>query len=206
MCIHWGNQPGFYYEGDGTGGGTSPAVQPTTPQAGAPPKPDDAPVDKEVKMTESALNKMIQDRLDQQKRSFDKQQKDVQDAAALEDARKKGELETVVAKHETTISKLTPKAEAAERLATSINKLVDSEIKDWPAELVQLDPGTDDAEKRMLWVEKSRDLAKRLLATGIPPNTQLGNPGGGARPSQKPGLDVTKTLNKYKGPAAPATT
>lgn len=88
-----------------------------------------------------------------------------------------GDLETRVK------TELEPKAALADKLSTRVNTLIDSETKDWPEAVKKTDPGKENAETRMDWVERSRDLAKALKeGTKTAPEGEHGN-----------GSEVTKT-------------
>jgi hypothetical protein len=75
-----------------------------------------------------------------------------------------------------------PVAARAEKYAGRINTLIEGEIKDWPKELRDLDPGSNNLDERMVWVEKSRGLAARLKNLDKAPNLQ-GGQGSSAKPS-----------------------
>jgi hypothetical protein len=57
--------------------------------------------------------------------------------------------------------------------------MIEAEIKDWPAEVKNLDPGKDNLDARLDWVERSRSLAQRLKVAGQAPNLETGGGGGG---------------------------
>jgi hypothetical protein len=70
----------------------------------------------------------------------------------------------------------TQQAERLTRMEAMLLGQLEAEIKDWPAELKQLDPGKDaDLLSRFDWLQKSRALAQKLI-------TRTPAPGNGARP------------------------
>lgn len=97
-----------------------------------------------------------------------------------------------------------PKAELADRLVTVLNDRIDTEIKDWPKEVKEADPGTDDVEVRAEWVKRNRALADRLKTAPEAPTTDAGS---GLRPgATKPGATPTTKDGEKLSPGDRITT
>lgn len=97
--------------------------------------------------------------------------KEKQDEA---DNEKKGEYKTLAEQRGTKIAELEPQVERASRLAERWNTHIDTVIKDWPAEVKLTDPGTDDVEARLKWLDTYAPLAEKLSGTQKPPAQDLG--------------------------------
>ena len=202
----------FYRQAPGEpGGGSPPATPPTGPPAPVlPPAPVSPPPatppveEKKLDLTQAQVDKLIEDRLNQERRTNAQKAEDEKAAAATKKAKEDGELQTVVTAHEATISDLKPKAELATTLATRMNESIDTEVKEWPEEVTKLDPGKDDVLARIKWLDNSRSLAVRLKTLGAPPNLQFGLRGSGGGNGQgattvlqQVGAQLDK---KYQGP------
>ena len=149
--------------GTGAGTGTGTGTGGTTPPAGK-------------TLTDAEIEKIREDARKEGETNLKTKQ-------ANDKAKEEGRFKDL---HETLEKRvkeeLEPKAALADKLSTRVNTLIDSEIKDWPEAVKKTDPGTSNAETRMDWVERSRDLAKQLTETKTAPEGEHGN-----------GSEVTKT-------------
>lgn len=191
--------------GGGSGAGNS---ENTDPPAGTgnqdPPKPGEDPPapkgkEKEIDWSDPAARQKELDRIASEARRKGKEsgkseaeaaaQKEKDDALAAEKA-KQGEFkelyEAEKAKREGLEAKIKseyePAIEQRDKFASLVHKHIDGEIKDWHKDLKTQDPGTDDLDVRMAWVERSRALAKTL--DNRAPSMQGGDQGGGKSTDQ----------------------
>lgn len=157
-----GGEPGSNAQTGASTGGQPAAPQPK-PQSGA---------GSDKTFTQADIDRIVQQRVaeehDRAKRKAD------EEAAA-----KKGEWEKVATDRKAKIDELTPKAKAADRYAERLGKLVDDETATWPDEVKALDPGTNNLEARLDWLEKSRPLAKKLKDVAEPPKAPATETGSG---------------------------
>ena len=124
--------------------------------------------------TEEDVNRIVQTRLSEEKR---KQQEAIEAGkrkAEEERLKQQGEFEKIAAQRQEEIDKIKPKAEAADRYAERLNSIADGIVAAWPEEVKTLDPGSDNLDLRLDWIEKSRPLAERLLALPKAPDTDAG--------------------------------
>jgi hypothetical protein len=85
--------------------------------------------------------------------------KEAEDARLVE----QGQFKELAAKHALRVQELEPVATAYTQLATLIASQIESQVKDWPAEVKTFDPGKDaPIEARLAWVEKSQPLVAAL--------------------------------------------
>ena len=106
--------------------------------------------------------------------------------AAQDQLKEQAQWQKLAEQHESRVAELEPlfktQAERLTQFEEMIAKQLETEIKDWPKELKELDPGKEaDLLARMAWVEKSRALAQKLAA--VPPapgNGRLPRPAGQA--------------------------
>lgn len=174
---------GPYLEGDNgnpSGGGTPSDPPAPTPASGGNTGGDA----KTLTLTQEALDALITDRLNRQKNQFKDYDTFKQKAAEfdkLKDA-EKPEVERLTGRIK-ELEPLQSKAEAADRYVTMLNAQVDAEIKDWPKEVKALDPGADNLDARMDWLNKSRALAKALQQAPKAPETDAGKGNGGSPPA-----------------------
>lgn len=124
-----------------------------------------------------------------------------------EEKAKKGEFEelytTTKAELETAqsdLEKLTKRAEAAE---AQVHRVIDSQIKDWPSSIREMDPGKDaPIEQRTQFVEKGKKLAAELLSNKKAPDLEGGKHNGKNGKDGKDGKTVVSDYMKrqYPGP------
>jgi hypothetical protein len=115
--------------------------------------------------------------------------------------KEEGKFKDLHASLETRVKdELEPKAALADKLTATVNKLVDDEVKGWPDALKKQDPGAEKVEERLNWVERSRDLAKELLANKQAPNGEHGK-GTEGKPTIKEDVNTFLT-RKYAIPGA----
>lgn len=182
----YGNAPGS----SGTGEGSGTGQQTDNKRGGASDRTDgsqqqqastltaeqQAEVQRLVDLAASNVRK-------QEKEKYEKQiadQKATDEAAKLkEQGEFKTLYETEKAAHEAA------KAQAARVVALSetINKGIDTESANWPEEVKALDPGKDNVEARMIWVNSARVIAQKLSGNRQAPTGEHGNNGGGNRPT-----------------------
>lgn len=142
--------------------------------------------EQQATFTQADVDRIVKERLAREQAKAEaaaKKAKEDADQASMKEQEKWKELAT---QHETRIAELEPLTKTqAERLTAFeqlIAKQLETEIKDWPKEFKDLDPGKEsDLLARMAWVEKSRPLAQKLAA--VPPapgNGRLPRPAGAA--------------------------
>lgn len=146
--------------------------------------------------TQEQIDAIVEARL---KRDREKREREAQKAKE-EQAAKAGEFESLAEQRAARIAELEPAAERAERYAEVLNRQAEATVAGWPDELKALDPGPDDLDARLAWIEKSRPLAEKLGAAPKAPDTDAGK---GSRPSPKPnaskdGKDKTGAERTYR--------
>ena len=111
--------------------------------------------------------------------------KEQQIAAEKEQADKdrltaEGKHKELADKYEGRVKELEPLVGTVERLTGHVNAGIEAEIKGWPEELKAFDPGKDNLDARMVWVEKARALAAKLTTAQSGKTGQMkpGNAGG----------------------------
>lgn len=108
----------------------------------------------EKKFSQADLDAHLTTRLAEEKRrnegkaAADKKKAD-DDALA-----KNAEWQKLAETRGTEIEVLKAQAELAVKYSTLLNKQVDTEVKGWPKEVSALDPGPDNVEIRLSWLEK----------------------------------------------------
>jgi chromosome segregation ATPase len=107
-----------------------------------------------------------------------------EEEARQEQLKKQGEFQKLAEKHEQRVKELEPVSQRYTALADLLKGQIDTQVKDWPAEVKAFDPGADSPiEQRLAWVEKSRPLVEKLTATargnapGNSPNPPPANQG-----------------------------
>lgn len=164
------------------GGAPAPDGAPALPAAPPPPTPPAAPTPAEARFTKADLDAARAD----EKQKLDRQAaaaKQKTDEAALLEQNKFKELAD---QRGVEVETLRSQAETATRYGERLNTWVESEIKDWPKEVKALDPGKEQLEARLDWVEKSRPLAQRLASLPTPPATEAGRRDSGTPPTTPP--------------------
>lgn len=114
---------------------------------------------------------------DEEKRKYEAKVKADKEAADKSAAEKQGEYQKLYEAEKAKTAELETKSARADDYAKRINQVLDGETADWPAEVKKTDPGAEHLDERLQWVETHRDLAKRLLAAGQPPNMEHGRQG-----------------------------
>lgn len=77
-----------------------------------------------------------------------------------------GKYKELAEKHEARLKELEPVAEKYNALAERQMKALEAQIKDWPKEVKDLDPGKDAGlEARLDWAERVKPLVEKLIAT-----------------------------------------
>lgn len=134
------------------------------PEGGA---PTPASGDKKSSFTQEDVNRIVGERLAEQKRRHEQEQEEAR-------ARQRGEWQKLADQRKAQIEELEPKAALAERYAKLLNEDADAQIAEWPDEVKALDPGPDDLEKRMAWIKSARPLAEKLRSGPKAPETEAG--------------------------------
>lgn len=89
-----------------------------------------------------------------------------------------GEFQKLAEKHAARVQELEPLQGRFDTLSTLITGQIETQIKDWPAEVKTFDPGVDaSVEQRLAWVEKSKPLIEKLQQ-----QAQSGRPGNAPNP------------------------
>lgn len=77
--------------------------------------------------------------------------------------KEQGQYKELAEKHQTRVHELEPIAQSYSQLSARVRNQIESQIKDWPAELKAFDPGPDaPIESRLAWLEKSKPLLEKL--------------------------------------------
>lgn len=182
-------------EGDGKNSAAPTGGQPAAPSGDgkADVKADDP------RFTQADIDRIVKARLaEEEKRASSKAEADRK--RAEEDAlAKNAEWQKLADARGAELESLKPMAERAGILATRMNALVDTEIASWPDEVKGFDPGADNIEARLVWLEKARPLAAKLSTPQRPPQTQLGQkPPTPGSPPEKNGNTPTPPTSGYR--------
>lgn len=153
----------------------------------------------EKRFTQVEMDALAAKVRDQEKRKHENKLNQEREEATRKAAEAQGEFQKLYEAEKVKAAELETRAQAAERYAERINQVLDGEVKDWPAEVKQTDPGAENLDDRLRWVETHRDLAKRLASAGAAPNPEHGRQGR----TFKPG-DITDNYLKsqYSRPGA----
>lgn len=152
----------------------------------------------EAKFTQADIDAVAAKVRDEEKRKAADREERSRAEADRKKAEEQGEFQKLYEAEKAKNEAVQAKAEAAERYAERINKVIDDEVKDWPASVVKTDPGVENLDARLGWVETHRDMAKEILAAKAAPNGQHGTFQTGKKPDP-----VRNVLDKkYKGPAS----
>lgn len=132
-------------------------------------------------MTQAEIDAIVEERLQRDRKTREREAAKAKEAEAAA----AGEHKTLAEQRGARIEELEPKAERADRYAEVLNRQAEATVAAWPAELKALDPGPEDLDARLAWIEKSRPLAEKLGAAPVAPDTDAGKggrptPGGGA--------------------------
>lgn len=163
-----GGDPGTQAPGGGDPGTQAPA--PDTSR-GEPADKTDKP---EKAFSQADLDRIVKERLADERRRADQKaaaEKKAADEKALAD---NAEWKTLAEQRAAELEQTRTQAALVEGYAKRLNVLVDAEIASWPDELRKLDPGPKAVDARLDWLEKSRDLAKRLASLPKAPTTEAG--------------------------------
>lgn len=180
-------------------GDQTPGQTPTTPQGQTPQGQPQQPNPLTEHWTErdreyiQKLRKEAEDANEQLKAFMRKQQ-------AEEDARKKkqGEYQLLAEQYEEQVKKLEPEIARLTKLTELVSGQIESQVKDWPAEVKAFDPGTEaPIEARLAWVEKSKPLVAKIAQ-----QTQAAQPGNKPNPtpagaSSSASQDRTELYRRY---------
>lgn len=132
----------------------------------------------EKTFTQAELDEIISRRLGEQKRSFEKQAEDAKAEQARKEEEAKGEFKKLYETELANTTQLKSELETAKALIPVVTSMIESEIKDWPVEVKASDPGADNIQARLKWVESMRPLAKRLIETNKAPDGEHSQGGG----------------------------
>jgi chromosome segregation ATPase len=160
-----GNDPS---QGDQTV--TPPAQGATTPQS----QGDQS--DATVEVLKAKIAELERD--NRKYRTERKQQDDAAAAAEQQRLKEQGEFRALAEKHEARVKELEPINERYSQLSSLVAQQIETQIKDWPAEVKTFDPGADaPIEQRLSWLEKSKPLIEKLAQ-----QQRATNPGNGPNP------------------------
>jgi hypothetical protein len=165
--------------------GQVPANQNPQPQAGnsIPQAGNEPPTNVSLTIAEDLQRQIAE--LRRENAAHRKKNKDAEDAAALAEQQRlkeQGEFKKLAEQHETRVKELEPVATSYAKLAEQIQAQIEAEIKDWPAEVKALVPGSDvPAEQRLEQMTRLRPLLEKLQVQargqnpGNRPNPQPAN-------------------------------
>lgn len=167
----------------------TPPADPTANPAG--------PNGEEKRFTQADLEHQINERLTRERTAAaTKAQKD-KDAADAEALKVQAKWQELATQHEAKVKDLEPQLEAltAERdkLREHLANVVAAETKDWPKEVTDLLPATDDVLVRFEAVSRTRALAARLTGT-----TPVQGAGPGPKPAGAAGTVTDKDIIEQK--------
>jgi hypothetical protein len=136
--------------------------------------------------TQEEFDAKIDERMARERSKAEREAQKAKDEADQASMKEQAKWKELAEQHEAKVKELEPltttQAERLTQFEQLIAKQLETEIKDWPKELKDLDPGKEtDLLARMAWVEKSRPLAQKLAA--VPPapgNGRLPRPAGAA--------------------------
>lgn len=97
------------------------------------------------------------------------------------------EWQKLAEQRQARIAELEPLTERTSKLEAMLAEQLAAAIKEWPAELKQLDPGDGaDLLTRLDWMRKSQPLAQKLMERpATPGNMPTPKPNGGAKPTDE---------------------
>jgi hypothetical protein len=173
----------------GEPGDKSDVTQPTKPNAPAtdgatqranPPavETDTEDKDKGGTLTQAEVNRILAKEKRKWQQDLDQAAAEAKDKADKEAAEKTGQFETLYkteqAKVKTLQDQLKAKDTELETLRDTVSKNIDAQVKDWPDEVLALDPKRIDGDNyslqaRIDWVARARKLADKLAGTPPPP-------------------------------------
>jgi DNA repair exonuclease SbcCD ATPase subunit len=126
-----------------------------------------------------------------------KQQEEAAQAAEQQRLKEQGQFKQLAEQHAARVQELEPVAQSYTQLAELVSGQIESQIKDWPAELKAFDPGADaPIEQRLAWLEKSKPLLEKMqqqVRTQQPGNVPNPRPAG-----TNAGKDVDELRSRYR--------
>jgi hypothetical protein len=126
-----------------------------------------------------------------------KQQEEAAQKAEQQRLKEQGEYKQLAEQHAARVQELEPVAQSYAQLAELVSGQIESQIKDWPAELKAFDPGKDaPIESRLAWLEKSKPLLEKLMQQVR--STQPGNAPSPRPAGTNPGKDVDELRTRYR--------
>jgi len=168
--------------GNSGGGGQGGDPDPSKTGGGNPPPQDKGGEQgSERKFTQKDLDELAARVRSEEKRKQDKAIQDAKDAEAEKQRVEQGKFKELYETEKQKAADLQARADLADKYAKRINEIITSEVKGWPNEVKETDPGEEQLEARMTWVEKNRNLAKRLLALDSAPDGEHGDKGGNGK-------------------------
>jgi small-conductance mechanosensitive channel len=153
--------------------------------------------DKDKGLSQSEVNRILAREKRRWQQELDQKASEAKEQADKEAAEKTGQFETLYkteqAKVKTLQDQLKARDTELETLRDTVSKGIDVQVKDWPDEVLALDPKRIDGDNyslqaRIDWVNRARKLADKLAGTPPPPgNGPHPVPSnGGARPQVDP--------------------
>lgn len=152
----------------------------------------------ELKFTQTDVDGLLARTRDEERRKYEKKITDAQAEAERKKAIEQGEFQRLYEAEQSKTAELAAKAEAAERYATRIHASIDAEIKEWPEEVVKGDPGKENVDARLKWVEDMRALATRLNALSKSPNMEHG--AGARKPNNNSNNPLAQHYRRFAVP------
>jgi predicted nuclease with TOPRIM domain len=96
-------------------------------------------------------------------RRKNKEQEESAQAALEQQLKEQGQYKTLAEQREARVKELEPIQNRYSELSTLVAGQIETQIKDWPAEVRTFDPGPDaSVEQRLAWLEKSKPLIEKL--------------------------------------------
>ena len=133
---------------------------------------------------------------DEEKRKHERELQKVKDEEARRKAEEEGKFKDLYEAERQKAAELPTLTDKVNRYESQINAQIDAQIQKWPSEVKEGDPGKEDVEARLQWLDRNRNLATRLM-TAAPPVTEHGK-----KPRSSGGATdaVQAVTQSYKGP------
>jgi hypothetical protein len=145
----------------------------------------------EARFTQSEVDRIIADRLKDQRERTERATKDAREKAEREANEKKaleaGEFQKVLEQKNAEVAELTAKAERADVLERRLHAIVDAKVASLPESVRALIPDAKkaDAEARFAEIEKVETIMATVPTAAKPGNGRDPKPAGGADPAKQ---------------------
>jgi hypothetical protein len=133
---------------------------------------------KDKGLSQAEVNRILAKERRKWQQEIDQKASEAKEQADKEAAEKTGQFETLYKTEQTKVKTLQDQLKARdtelETLREMVSKSIDGQVKNWPDEVLALDPKRIDGDNyslqaRIDWVERARKLADKLAGTPPPP-------------------------------------